>query len=385
MIAVNRPALCLAAALAGAIILGCDREPPVAAKPPRVAPPPTSELIERAHQALALTVGSHLPLSRQSTRPEREAYLQSADAALKALLALPDAKVDSLPPTRVTRDTLEQVSGLLAVELADAIDRDQSERVSRAIRAAYAYADYWSAAGVTVWVLTAAMPERLAAGVRSVAGQVDADLVETVTETLEAISAAPPSPESAIDATRTRILEWRAELKGETPVDALLKAYATSADGRPSLSEDLAAQVRAFAERAGNIERISEQALLKEAEVAVSALTGFLDRAATGENARIEKPSAEEHPIALLFVLFFKPDIEMAPKLVALRQEGIQMLALTARIIAAGMPADLSSFAEFAISPVSNLPFGYKVEGDTFVLERPRRTNPPEVARDEKG
>lgn len=384
MVDVNRITLCLGAALASAIILGCDREPPLAAKPPPVAQPAASELIERAHQALALTVGSPLPLSRQSTRPEREAYLQNADAALKALLALPDAKMDSPPPTRVTRDTLEQVSGLLAVELADAIDRDQSERVSRAIRAAYAYADYWSAAGVTVWVLTAAIPERLATGVRSVAGQVDADLVETVTKTLEAISADMPSTESAIEATRTRILEWRAKLKGDTPVDALLKAYATSADGRFSLSEDLAAQVRAFAARAGNIEHISEQALLKEAEVAVSALTGFLDRAAAGEDARIEKPSAEQHPIALLFVLFFKPDIEMAPKLVALRQEGIQMLALTVRIIAAGLPADLSSFAQLAISPVSNLPFGYKVEGDTFVLERPRRTNPPEVARDEK-
>lgn len=384
--AVNRPTLYLAAAtLCGMIFVGCDRESPIAAEPsPPPSPLPASELIERAHQALALSVGTPPPLSQESTRPEREAYLQSAEAALKALLALPDAKLDREPPTRVSRDTLEQVSELLAVELADAIDRDQPERVSRAIQAAYAYTDYWSSSGITVWVLASAMPERLAMGVRSVASQVDANLIATVSETLDTISSNPPDPKPAIQATHQRILDWRAKLKGNTQVDALLKAYATSADGRPSLSEGLAQQIRAFAQRSGDAKLLREDVLLKEADVAVSVLTTFLERATKGEDVRIEKPSAEEHPIALLFVLFFKPDVEMAPKLVALRQEGIQILALTVRIIAAGIPTDLSSFEHLAISPVSNLPFGYKVEGDTFVLERPRRMNPP-VARDKEG
>lgn len=366
-------------------MLGCDREPPAAAKPPPTPPPAASELVLRAHQALALAAGGPPPLSSESTRREREAYLQGAEAALKALLALPEAKPDGPPTNQISRETLEQVGALLAVELADAIDRDQPERLSRAIRAAYAYADYWSAAGVTMWVLSSSIPERLASGINSVADQVDANLVTAATDTLDALLARQPDPKAAIEASRRRILEWYEKLKGDTPVEALLKAYATSADGRPSLSDDLAEEVRAFAVRAGNPKILSYETLQKEAKVAVAALTNFLDRAALVEDARIENPSADGHPVALLFVLFFKPDIEMAPRLVALRQEGIQILALTVRIIAAGVPADLSSFGELAISPVSNLPFGYKVEGDTFVLERPRRTNPPVVARDENG
>lgn len=368
-----------------AFVIGCNHEPPTSAEPAPEAPPPASALIEQAHQALALTVGTPLPLSRESTRREREAYLQSAAMALKALLALPAAERDDPSSSRVTRETLEQVSGLLAVELADAVDRDQPDRIASAIQAAYAYADYWSATGVTFWVLASAMPERLAAGVHSVAAQVDADVAETVTRTLDAISAAPPNANTAIQATRAKILEWRKKLNGGTSVDALLKAYGTSTDGRPLLSEDLANQVRAFAKRHGNADEISGQTLSQEADVAVAALTDFLDRSSQGEVPLIAKPSPEEHPVALLFVLFFRPDIELAPKLIALRQEGIQILALTVRIIAAGVPPDLSSFEKLAISPVSNLPFGYKVEGDTFVLERPRRTNPPPVAGNEKG
>ena len=308
---------------------------------------------------------------------EREAYLQSAQTALKALLDLPDAKPSSPPSTPLDRDTFEQASVLLSIEVADAIDRNQPERLSRAIRAAYAYTDYWSTAGVASWVFAAAMPERLAAGVRSVAAQVDTNLVEFAMKTLDTLTTNPPDPKIAIEGTRRRILEWRQNLKGQMRVDSLLKAYATSADGRPSLSQDLVAEVRSFAKRSGSAEYISQYMLLQEADVAISALMNFLDRAAEREDARIEKPAPEQHPVALLFVLFFKPDIEMAPKLVALRQEGIQILALTMRIIAAGMPADLSSFEHLAISPVSKLPFGYKVEGDTFVLERPRRANPP--------
>lgn len=368
-----------------ALAIGCSRDPSAGAKPPPAAPPPASALIEQAHQALALTVGTPLPLSRESTRRDREAYLQTAEIALKALLSLPSAERDKPPPNRVTPEALEQASGLLAVELADAVDRDEPGRVARAIRAAYSYADYWSTTGVTAWVLASAVPERLAAGVRSVAAQVDADVVETVTRTLDAISVAPPDAKTAIEATRARILEWRTKLNGDTSVEALLKAYGTSADGRPSLSEDLAEQVRAFAERQGDANHITGKILVQEADLAVAALTDFLDRAARGEASQIEKPSPKENPVALLFVLFFRPDVEMAPHLLALRQEGIQTLALTVRIIAAGLPSDLSSFGELAISPVSNLPFGYKVEGDTFVLERPRRTNPPPVAENGKG
>jgi hypothetical protein len=382
---VNRRTLCLGVSMLSALVISCDRDPHGGAKPPPAAPTPASAVIEQAHQALALAAGRPLPLSRASTRREREEYLQSAAAALKALLSLPSAERDKPPPNSVTRETLEQVSGLLAVELADAVDRDHPDRVAGAIRAAYAYADYLSTSGVTAWVLTSAVPERLAAGVRSVAHQVDADVVETVNRTLDAISAAPPEPKTAIEATHGRILDWRAKLNGDTSVEALLKAYGTSADGRPSLSEDLEEQVRAFATRHGDANVISGKTLQREADIAVAVLTDFLDRAARGEPCHIERPSPKEHPVAFLFVVFFWPDVEMAPHLTALRQEGIQILALTVRIIAAGFPPDLSSFAELAVSPVSNLPFGYKVEGDTFVLERPRRTNPPPVAENGKG
>lgn len=292
---------------------------------------------------------------------------------LSILLSLPDAQDRNKPfEENVPPDLFERCADLFAVELADAIDRDEPQRASRALAAAFAYSDEIASRSVSQWVRANGLADRLCVGIRSVAEQVEDQIAEQIEATLKDIASWTVDPRPAIEFSERRVEEWRAKAISQTPVSGLLATYGTSLNGRQVLSPELAHRIRSLAQAKGNAELLSAATLKPEVEIAAEALLSFLRAALQNPAAAVPLPDAEQHPIALLFVLYFRSEMELAPRLVPLRLESIRLVSLTARIIAANFPKDLTPFGEDAISPVTNLLFGYKVDGEDFELLRPR-------------
>ncbi|RMG22748.1 MAG: hypothetical protein D6724_09795 [Armatimonadetes bacterium] len=367
------------AALLLATIPGCREQAEAGTRPTAPVAEPTketrtaAELIRSAHEALTLAAGMPAPLSPTSTRKERQEYLQGMAQPLSILLSLPDAQDRNKPfEENVPPDLFERCADLFAVELADAIDRDEPQRASRALLAAFAYSDEIASRSVSQWVRANGLADRLCVGIRSVAGQVEDQIAEQIEATLKDIASWNVDPRPAIEFSERRVEEWRAKAISQTPVSGLLATYGTSLNGRQVLSPELAHRIRSLAQAKGNAELLSAATLKPEVEIAAEALLSFLRAAPQNPAAAVPLPDAEQHPIALLFVLYFRSEMELAPRLVPLRLESIRLVSLTARIIAANFPKDLTPFGEDAISPVTNLLFGYKVDGEDFELLRPR-------------
>jgi hypothetical protein len=201
---------------------------------------------------------------------------------------------------------------------------------------------------------------------------VDEQMAQQINETLRQIAEWKVDPKPAIEFSKRRIEEWRNQEIAATPVDKLLTTYGTSLNGRQVLSQELANKIRGFAKKLGDSQTLAAAALQAERDLAADAVLSFLNAAQQDPTVVLQLPDAAQHPIALLFVLYFRSDMEMAPRLIPLRLESIRLVSLTARILATGLPKDLTPFGEDAVSPVTNLAFGYKVEGQSFELVRPR-------------
>lgn len=367
------------AALSLALLPGCRKDTTAGAQPkPNAVEAPTpqrtaAELIRAAHNALAVAPGMPAPLSLTSARKDRQEYLQGMEQPLALLLDLPNSEGREQPfEDEVPPDLFERCADLFAVELADAIDRDQPDRASQALVAAFAYADRIGTRSVSQWVRANGLADRLCVGIRSVAPQVDEQMAQQINETLRQIADWKVDPKPAIEFSKRRIEEWRNQEIAATPVDKLLTTYGTSLNGRQVLSQELANKIRGFAKKLGDSQTLAAAALQAERDLAADAVLSFLNAAQQDPTVVLQLPDAAQHPIALLFVLYFRSDMEMAPRLIPLRLESIRLVSLTARILATGLPKDLTPFGEDAVSPVTNLAFGYKVEGQSFELVRPR-------------
>src|SRR5688500_2280226 len=134
------------------------------------------------------------PLRKDSTRAERKEYLSAAQGALEQLKTVGAARSDNMPRSAklMLDDQSEQVlaiSRLLAVELADAIDRSDPRRALSAIQIASDYAKFVSSRSVPDRLASAAIADNLAVGVKSVAAQLDTDLADTLVKELSKLEA----------------------------------------------------------------------------------------------------------------------------------------------------------------------------------------------------
>src|SRR5207253_3099260 len=154
------------------------------------------------------------PLSPKSTRTQRQEYLLATEEALsnlRKLTSAPAARVvispSLLPENR--GDEILAISRLLAVDLADAIDRSNPGRAEATLRVAMRYADMVSCESVSSWVTAGAVSDSLAQGIKSVGRQLDSKMTDTLRRVIDEVDKKPPNSSKAIEGTMARMSAWQ--------------------------------------------------------------------------------------------------------------------------------------------------------------------------------
>lgn len=367
----------------GAVILaaGC-REPIASSKEAAVLQPAPEvmrsggELVAAAAAALKVSGIPEPPLAAESTRQQRQEYLVATEEALSTLRKLPAAGPDApaVGDTLIPHDRTSEVLALgklLAVELADAIDRSDAKRTEDALRLAFIYSDSLYKDSIAAACAGASVADSLVLGLKSVAGQLDSPLTTKLIETLDSIERHPPQPSAAIAESQNRIARWLKKVKAinESPKVADL-LFVAGADQHMRLTS-----TPEFQKALKGLEvdgRIPADVLAKESELVVERVAEYLHAAGSGERPTLNSPELSAHAIAALYISVVRPSIEAAPRLGQMRLENIRILRLAIRILSADSPDDLSSFGEDAVSPVNQMKFRYTKTKGGFELERPR-------------
>lgn len=312
------------------------------------------------------------PLSAEATRTARREYLNATEAALTSLARLPEAKQEKRPST--ARLLLEDqssrvltISKLLAVELADSIDRSDAPRAERTLRLAVAYADSVAIRSIPDWTASGAVADTLALGIRSVEPQLDDDLAGQLSAVLESLIKSAPNEDLVLAADAKRIRSWMDSISASTE-SVRVESVPLMAGVDPDARTPLAAEYREALAVLAPDGMIPHEVMVAESRIAADLTAGYLN------DPRGPVPSIDEtrHPISALLLSILKPTITAAPDLANLRSENLRLIALTLKIAAAHQPDDLTAMGEFAISPVSGLPFEYIRRESGFDLVRPR-------------
>lgn len=331
-------------------------------------------------QALAILVAQSLgasgvpepPLARDSTRAMRKQYLTSAEEALENLARLPKAPHEYPKPSKQLllpdqSAQILQISKLLAVELADAIDRADAQRADDTLRLAIAYADSVAVRSIPDWTASGAIADTLSQGIKSVAGQLDEEIVDRLGRVLDDLEKRPPSAQSVLASDSRRILAWYGSVRDNpdpVPVERIPLIASLVPESRSRPAEDYLEAVKALAP----LGKIPHDTMVVECGLSAEVVGAFL------KDPRPPAPTidAERHPIGALMLSVLAPTFSAAPNLIALRAENLRVIALTLRIAAAEEPTDLSTIGDLAVSPVSGLLFEYLPTEFSFDLIRPR-------------
>ncbi len=331
-------------------------------------------------QALASLVAHSLgsagvpepPLARDATRAMRKEYLASAEDALLQLAKLPKAPTDR--PSASSRLLLEdqsaqllEISKLLAVELADAIDRVDPQRADDTLRLAIAYADSVATRSVPDWTASGAVADTLALGIKSVADQLDEEVVERLTRVLADLETRPPAPELVLASDSRRILRWFDSVKANpdpVPVESVPLIAGVDPEARSRPSDEYMETVKKLAP----LGRVPHEAMVVECGMASQLAAAYL----VDPRGPLPAIDGSRHPIAAFIFSILTPTVSAAADLVELRQENLRLVALTLKIAISEQPVDMASFGESALSPVSGLKFEYVPTELSFDLVRPR-------------
>jgi hypothetical protein len=359
-------------------VASCTQEPP--AMPPPMAPPQIrftkSGLIEAAVRDLQLPGIPDAPLSSSSTRQQRDEYLLATESALRALKDLPGADAGKphlektlLPASR--SDEVLAIGNLLAVELGAAIDRSDQMRAAAALRLAWAYANTVGEECIENWVVSDAIAESMCRGIKAVAGQLDDKSSALLRSTLSELQTKFPSPDTAIRGTLSRLKAWQIEQSNLPPATPEQVLHEVAGQERIASNPALLAALRS---RAAGDGMLTAAIRTNESRITEKAVSDYLEEVAAGGRPVPISIDSGTHPLAALYLAALRPSLDAAPGLTALRKEGVQLVGLTIRIIAAELPKDLSGFGEDATSPMSNLKFEYHRSATEFELVRPRKT-----------
>ncbi len=312
------------------------------------------------------------PLSAAATRASRRAYLDATEAALSSLARLPDAEQEKRSPTAslLLEDQSSRVltiSKLLAVELADSIDRSDAARAERTLRLAVAYADSVAVRSIPDWTASGAVSDTLAMGIRSVEPQLDDDLAGKLGDVLESLVNSGPNEDLVLAADAKRIRSWMDSIAASTE-SIRVESVPLIAGVDPDTRTPLASEYRDALALLAPDGMIPHDVMVAESRIAADLTAGYLN------DPRGPVPSIDEahHPISAFLLSILKPTITAAPDLANLRSENLRLIALTLKIAASGRPADLKTMGEVAVSPVSGMPFEYIRRESGFDLVRPR-------------
>jgi len=312
------------------------------------------------------------PLSRDSTREMRKEYLAATEEALASLAKLPKAPMEKSAQSAKLlledqSEQLLQISKLLAVELADAVDRAEPQRADDTLRLAIAYADSVAARSIPDWTASGAVADTLALGIKSVAGQLDEEMVERLTRVLADLETRPPLPESVLASDSRRILRWFDSVKANpdpVPVESVPLIAGVDPEARSRPSDEYMETVKKLAP----LGRVPHDAMVVECGMASQLAAAYL----VDPRGPLPVIDGSRNPIAAFIFAILMPTVSPAPDLLALRQENLRLVALTLKIAIAEQPVDVASFGEIALSPVSGLPFEFVPAEAGFDLVRPR-------------
>jgi len=360
-----------------AVVAGCGDKAP----PPAPAPLPevelfSDQLVTKAMESLKLSAVPEAPLSPTSTRQERAEYLLATEDARKCfaklmLAPVPEPEQQRTLLSRDRTDEILSVSRVLGVQMADAIDRGDAESAKKALFIGFRYADLVGRYSVGDWVSSGAIADGLCQGIKSVAEQLDEKTASALRQAVEDLNAKAPDPGTSILQTIGRLKNWAITVgtaKSGVSVEQALMEVSPTTSGRPLPTPAI---VNALRKRAAN-GMLSAAFRTNEANLTAARAEEFLNGARSGSTVALKVPQPTSNPLAALYLGVLRPNIEAAPRLADIREESLRTVALTVRIIAAGMPADLTTFGQDAISPVSGMRFEYKKSTDSFELVRPR-------------
>jgi len=346
---------------------------PAGSKPLADRPPTTKQsLAALAAQSLGSAGVPEPPLAHDATRLTRGEFLAATEVAFANLAKLPHAPVEE--PEESNKLLLEdqtsqvlQISKLLAVELADAIDRAEPQRAGDTLRLAVAYADFVATRSVPDWTASGAVADTLALGIKSVSSQLDEDLVDRLVKVLQDLEKQSPQPESVLVSDSRRILRWFDSVKANpdpVPVESVPLIAGIDPESRTRPSDEFLAKVKKLAPEG----KVPHSAMVVECGMASQFAAAYL----VDPKGPVPAIDASLNPIAAYIYSILMPTMAAAPDLVALRQENMRLIAMTLRIAIAEQPVDLNSFGKAAISPVSGLIFEYVPTQTGFDLVRPR-------------
>jgi len=375
----------------GALWMGCNPNKPSpsdTADHPSQEPPSNfartaNELVNEALRSLQVSGIPEPPLGRRATREERTEFLLATKKCLEALLMLPQAKPGTFnpPPNLVPPNRTEEIlvlSRVLAVELADAIDRNDAKRAVTALRAAFHYADYVASESIASALAASAITDILISGVKTVSSQLDASMTERLLNTIEETSNTPAPLDDTFRNETARLRNWKDSLvQSKQPVSvsqflSKIKEF-TSAENR--LKPDAEKMLRALAKKTDRkTENLPPTLLAQGASLAFRKVEETLSGARKGKPIPNLDLDPKAHPIASLYLWRLKPWLTSAKDLDVIRQENFRLLALSVRLLSMELPDSLQAFGEAAISPVNGLPFEYKRIENDFELLRPRKT-----------
>lgn len=343
------------------------------------------QLISQALDLTKTAAVAEAPLERTSTRTDREKYLEAVGLALDKLRKVPvgsrfagDPPVSLFPIDRAPE--VLRLGRLFAVDLADAVDRNEPERAAAVLRAAFTCSDYLSTESVSASVAAAGVADMLGTGLVSVGKQLDSHLSERLVQELDRLERVTQSATAALDNERARLTTWyKAQSASTKPkqVDELVQSVTGQSNARFQADEELIRNLRQFAERvSGQPNLIPANVITRECELAVSTATQILDAASEGRATPFVLPDATQHPLAALYLSALRPWLEAAPTIAALRLESLRLLKLHIHILSLGLPDTLESFGETAKSPVNGQPFQYRKNDTEYDLLRPRLAPP---------
>ena len=312
------------------------------------------------------------PLRRESTRTERKEYLSASEQALAQLSRIGGAKADDPLPTAkllLPESNLQvlTISKMLAVELADSIDRSDAPRAIRTIQIADDYVEFLASRSVPDWLASAAVADTLAVAVKSVADQLDEEMATSMATELAKIERAEADPAMVLKRDAKRISAWlEAAEATDAPVapESVPLIAGVDPDARMPATAGFLNAVKEIAPNGA----IAPEVFRSECRIAADQVISYL-REPRGPLPGVD---SSRHPVASFLLSILHPTYSQASELVALRAENWRLLALTAKVAAADLPEDLSALGDLAKSPVSNLPFEYAPRGKDFDIIRPR-------------
>ncbi|MBA3726806.1 MAG: hypothetical protein H0W86_10225, partial [Armatimonadetes bacterium] len=288
------------------------------------------DLLASALEALRYPGIPEAPLSSTSTRQQRSDYLIATEAAMAHLIKLPGTRGGLMAhgpaligPDRTTE--ILSVSRLLAVNLADAIDRSDPVRAEQILRIAFVYADAMSRQSIEEWLASGAVADTLAQGIKSVGTQLDSAMSDRLRGVIKELEGKGPSHMAVLDATAVRLTRWRMRLqRSSAPVKVgqLVHLVGGDPNGRPNVNAELAKSIEAFV----GSDTVSAQVVREESKLVVASVLAHLRDGKT--SLELDR---EAHPIAALYMSLIRPSLEAAAILPKVRHENLRLLSLTLR------------------------------------------------------